>query len=188
MAAPLMDQLARLAGYPSYETYLTSEHWLEFRQQHLQKTCFCCKGTHWKMCLHHLTYERLNCEKPSDVVTLCEPCHEEVHAICKRGTALANAHIKLANLNGNLVKVEHVEKANWVPLHGLKEFTERFDRVFEKLTKLGWIADQTGTPSGKAKRLEVVKQEQGLLLWNKSAYIAEIKAARTKKKKRRIKT
>lgn len=29
--------------------------------------------------LHHKTYKRLGCERPEDVVLICERCHSRVH-------------------------------------------------------------------------------------------------------------
>lgn len=66
-----------------YTKYLQSRHWQAFRLKalrHYGKKCHLC-GTKEVpyFHVHHLTYERVGEEKLSDVVVLCEECHNEVH-------------------------------------------------------------------------------------------------------------
>ncbi|MCK9327351.1 MAG: HNH endonuclease [Bacteroidales bacterium] len=66
-----------------YAKYLQSRHWQAFRLKalkHYGKKCHLCgiKEVPY-FHVHHLTYERLGKEKLSDVVVLCEECHNEVH-------------------------------------------------------------------------------------------------------------
>jgi Asp-tRNA(Asn)/Glu-tRNA(Gln) amidotransferase C subunit len=66
-----------------YAEYLQSRQWKAFRLKAIRyhgKSCMMCgiKEVPY-FHVHHLTYERLGCEKIKDVVVLCEVCHNEVH-------------------------------------------------------------------------------------------------------------
>lgn len=65
----------------NYEEYLKTDHWKNFRQKALQyhgnKCCKC--GTLKHLQVHHLTYERRGCELLSDVIVVCEKCHQRIH-------------------------------------------------------------------------------------------------------------
>lgn len=66
-----------------YSEYLKTKHWKSFRLKALKhhgKVCMMCgiKEVPY-FHVHHLTYERLGCEKFKDVVVLCEECHNQVH-------------------------------------------------------------------------------------------------------------
>lgn len=48
------------------------------------KVCRACfEDTPWKLVIHHLTYVRAGNELLSDVVLLCESCHNNLHSLCK---------------------------------------------------------------------------------------------------------
>lgn len=63
-----------------YEYVLASDRWARFRERLL-----CARGRRCERCqvsqtqrdleLHHLTYERLGCERDDDVQVLCVVCH-----------------------------------------------------------------------------------------------------------------
>ena len=60
-----------------YREYIHSEAWRRRRLVKLEAAkhrCECC-GERGKLTVHHLTYERLGCEYPSDLIVLCKPCH-----------------------------------------------------------------------------------------------------------------
>lgn len=75
----------------SYSDYLASEHWRQFRAEYYHSAtcqnikarfgeyrcefCFTCGPLN----LHHMTYERLGKELPSDVVLVCSSCHLAIH-------------------------------------------------------------------------------------------------------------
>ena len=67
----------------TYSEYLETEHWKRFRSKFLRKKrhkiCFICGDTPKSIHLHHKTYKRLGNERISDVVALCQLCHEEIH-------------------------------------------------------------------------------------------------------------
>lgn len=82
--------LSRL-GYDSYHDYLQSSHWLEKRKyffEHSQRIiamrrnggvcCEFCK-LKTKVNLHHKTYERLGNERTTDLIILCDDCHNTIH-------------------------------------------------------------------------------------------------------------
>lgn len=65
-----------------YAAYLLSEIWKEKRERVLifwdHKCALCYSGT--KLQVHHRTYERLGREKITDLLPLCENCHQYFHA------------------------------------------------------------------------------------------------------------
>lgn len=88
-------------GFKSYNDYLTSDRWQEFRRLFFSEdrrvadmvrkygfpVCqFCRKGKR-KLVLHHRTYKRLGDERFDDVSLLCDACHGEVHKV--KGWSLA---------------------------------------------------------------------------------------------------
>src|SRR5437867_3194723 len=78
----------------NYTEYLQSETWkhrratffqrsdrvLRMRRQYGQIVCEFCKSDK-KFNLHHKTYERLGHERSTDLIILCDNCHDTVHAI-----------------------------------------------------------------------------------------------------------
>lgn len=65
----------------SYAEYLKTDHWLDFRDAMLHgKDCRCqhCETTEGLQ-IHHLTYDYLGRERPSDVLVLCGDCHRTWH-------------------------------------------------------------------------------------------------------------
>ena len=77
---------------PEYQRYLLSPTWRAFREEMLWARDFTCErcGTRCppkkladgkRLEVHHLTYERLGFELPSDVQVLCSVCHSETHGI-----------------------------------------------------------------------------------------------------------
>lgn len=72
-----------------YLAYLKSPRWQQMRRtlaRSASAQCFCCERiprSGWSLDLHHLTYERLGNELPTDVVPLCRSCHDIVHEMQK---------------------------------------------------------------------------------------------------------
>ena len=66
-----------------YEKYLNSKHWRDLRKNIAYKQsnrCQICyklikKGYH----IHHLTYDNIGNEKDTDLMFLCENCHNKIH-------------------------------------------------------------------------------------------------------------
>lgn len=67
----------------SYNQYISkSENWKSFRQSIIDtrgRKCEKCGETKGAIDCHHLTYERLFNEIPSDVMLLCRSCHKKEH-------------------------------------------------------------------------------------------------------------
>ena len=94
----VLDEKARAIGYQSYDHYLKSSlYWHAFRQRRIGNICSCCyEARPYNLVLHHVSYQRLGEERPSDVVTLCRWCHEKVHQMIHDGDAnFADAHVSL---------------------------------------------------------------------------------------------
>lgn len=61
--------------------YMITEQWKQLKLERLriaQNKCESCGSTH-NLHLHHITYERLTQELISDLVILCEECHQRQH-------------------------------------------------------------------------------------------------------------
>ena len=78
---PLPPHVKKLRAM-SYVDYLRSKHWRETSRQRMKLdnwTCQLCLTRGGKLNVHHKTYERRGYEKMSDLITLCETCHERHH-------------------------------------------------------------------------------------------------------------
>lgn len=64
-----------------YNGYLDSPLWRERRRLIMQRArgrCEVC-GRHAAYAIHHLTYVRAGRELPSDLVAVCDRCHDDYH-------------------------------------------------------------------------------------------------------------
>lgn len=66
-----------------YSVYIKSRQWQEKRDARLRLDRYRCQmcGTAKNLNVHHITYERLGNEDMSDLVTLCQNCHEQAHKV-----------------------------------------------------------------------------------------------------------
>lgn len=65
-----------------YAKYLDSDWWQNLRRLAIERAdahCAIC-GSEENLNAHHNTYERLGHERLSDLVVLCQECHELYHA------------------------------------------------------------------------------------------------------------
>jgi 5-methylcytosine-specific restriction endonuclease McrA len=65
----------------SYEKYIHSTQWKLMREWlfHFRgKKCEQCNKTN-NLNVHHLTYDHLYHEKPTDLIILCRECHKKAH-------------------------------------------------------------------------------------------------------------
>jgi 5-methylcytosine-specific restriction endonuclease McrA len=74
------EQFSRVIDY---DAYIKSQRWANFRKawfncSGLPAVCVGCSAVS-TLELHHVTYERLGCERMNDVVPLCKRCHKEFH-------------------------------------------------------------------------------------------------------------
>lgn len=64
-----------------YPKYLETPEW-RLRSTQIKASsglrCAAC-GSETRLQVHHLTYDRRGYERPSDLLTLCRPCHKLVH-------------------------------------------------------------------------------------------------------------
>jgi hypothetical protein len=62
----------------SYQDYLRSPEWAATRAEAIERgggKCAVCSSTD-ELQVHHNTYDRLGYEDPTDLVVLCDQCHE----------------------------------------------------------------------------------------------------------------
>lgn len=71
----------RKAWWAWYNAYLQSPAWRQRRAEVLQRDHYTCQQCHHARArhVHHLTYDRVGNEHPSDLLSLCEPCHQAIH-------------------------------------------------------------------------------------------------------------
>jgi len=74
-------------GYADYSAYLRSGAWRERKADYWAsdqpQDCICGKTDGLQ--LHHLTYERVGDEPPTDLTPLCPNCHAMIHTLERRG-------------------------------------------------------------------------------------------------------
>jgi hypothetical protein len=70
-----------LSHSAAYEWYLASPSWQERREWILKRANYICEKCKKRPAtqVHHLTYDRIFNELPTDLVTLCKQCHAEIH-------------------------------------------------------------------------------------------------------------
>lgn len=73
---------SRAAFFLQYDTYLKSDAWAAKRKLVLARCCDRCEGCGSAAAteVHHLTYDHVYAEFLFELVGLCKPCHERVHA------------------------------------------------------------------------------------------------------------
>jgi hypothetical protein len=66
-----------------YNAYLKTDWWQYVRRRCMERSyraCECCEGIPNRAYeVHHLTYDRLGAELPTDVVAVCRACHAKFH-------------------------------------------------------------------------------------------------------------
>lgn len=66
-----------------YDEYLKTKHWRKLRlniaYKHNNRCQMCCKLIKSGYHIHHLTYKNIGNEKDSDLMFLCESCHNKIH-------------------------------------------------------------------------------------------------------------
>lgn len=67
-------------GFPNYRSYLASGHWRALRAAYRSRFGDRCQECGLQPVeLHHRTYKRLGKEPLSDLIALCDGCHEAAH-------------------------------------------------------------------------------------------------------------
>lgn len=74
------EKIKYLKSLP-YIEYLQTDHWKELRKKQLYKSNYKCQvcNKSGELNVHHRTYERRGEEAYSDLITLCEDCHNLFH-------------------------------------------------------------------------------------------------------------
>ena len=69
-----------------YHKYLLSKKWKLFRQKALDFYGHCCGrcGNKYNIEIHHKTYRNIFNETLSDVIPLCDKCHNHAHILKRR--------------------------------------------------------------------------------------------------------
>ena len=64
-----------------YSEYLQTDHWQSIRKQALKRARFKCAlcSSDGVLHVHHKNYDHLGEEMSSDLIVLCQPCHEKFH-------------------------------------------------------------------------------------------------------------
>lgn len=77
------EWVAPQTWWRNYQIYLESDHWKAFRAKILNERKHCCENckSSERLQIHHITYERLGAELPTDVAVLCKPCHKRTHRL-----------------------------------------------------------------------------------------------------------
>jgi hypothetical protein len=66
------------------QAYYKTQHWQTTREKRVASDFFRCVlcGSVEDIVCHHITYKRLFMEYMSDLMTVCDSCHEEIHESC----------------------------------------------------------------------------------------------------------
>lgn len=66
-----------------YAEYLASDDWYQRAKEAKERAGWRCAVCNSKSPVeaHHRTYQRLGCERNSDIVVLCRRCHKLFHAV-----------------------------------------------------------------------------------------------------------
>ena len=81
-----------------YADYLRTAHWQRVRELAVEQAghaCDLCARTN-QLEVHHRTYERLGFERQSDLIVLCDDCHEDFHRSLTLRAIRATEHAPLA--------------------------------------------------------------------------------------------
>lgn len=64
------------------DTYLRSVKWKQIRTDFLRRVGWNCERCYVRraVIVHHLDYSRVGREQPEDLMALCGPCHDAMHA------------------------------------------------------------------------------------------------------------
>jgi len=81
-AEKVRSTFSRDSWLASYGPYLASPEWRVKRQRVLQRAGGSCEGCGERppTQVHHLSYEHVGKEFLFELVALCDPCHERIHA------------------------------------------------------------------------------------------------------------
>lgn len=102
-----LEQILETAGFKSLEEYHKSPCWDAFKIGYFSRHPKVCviTGVSIDIDLHHITYERLGCEKDEDVMPVSHLIHELLHRLVKNHRVpLDQAHLVLKDVMATCVK------------------------------------------------------------------------------------
>jgi hypothetical protein len=154
-----LNRAARAMGHASYAAYLRSDHWQQFTAAVRQRNCYCCAKKGRRLAIHHLTYIRLGCELPKDVITVCCYCHERIHDLVRAGIDMDQAHYRVrSEMGGKRNRKRRRDNGQrWANLSDLVSWRrgETLEGVREHLTRKGLL--EGGRPSREAVDVGMAK-------------------------------
>lgn len=177
-----MDYKAKQIGYDSYAKYLKSKHWQVQIESHRRGACFCCFGTD-SLQLHHIDYERLGKELATDLVTVCDSCHQAIHGIVRSNrSGLASAHFTLREMiskgSGKARRKQDRWVTNWRQL-----VNKAKKQTITELERFLVSKGLASTDNGHLEATELAfalrftqRSHDDKLLWNLDKYIGMMKA------------
>ena len=173
------DYLARKIGFETYAQYLRSEHWKLFSEAIKQQTpqCYCCRF-HNKLQVHHINYERLGGEWPSDVIVVCDKCHKTIHELGGK-----DAHIILKKKSPGKKQKQKSKPKKWV-----KNWRQLVNQsTHQTITQLQQFLQHKGllneiSATSKAFKLGFSKTQEDKTVWNLKKYIQMMQADKKLKK------
>lgn len=120
-----------------YVEYLRSPAWRQLRQRALEAAgyrCQRCGISKWSSVLevHHLTYDRFKRERLSDLMVLCERCHQKADEERRVQVKIKNARaLENARLDGWACKVYGDDWRDWCDTEAVVEHYERWRGQWE---------------------------------------------------------
>lgn len=119
-----------------YKEYIVSSSWKQKRWVAIQRANNRCQrcGKSIKevpLQVHHLTYDRLGCERDEDLLVVCAPCHEKEDE--KRRIAVekrSENRLYDARMDGWAKKVYGPDWQDWA---NYEEVEERFEQFLERV-------------------------------------------------------
>lgn len=124
----------------NYYAYVKNEAWQAKRLSTFRRDGFRCVicGESKNLNCHHITYENLGVEENSDLVTLCEICHEKVHSGNSVERLLNDRRLDLADIERAL-KAKEQELRERNQRYQIEKYFENYDqmRMFAAAILLG---------------------------------------------------
>lgn len=114
MGLPVHERALLVAGLirlhlSSYAAYRSTAHWRRMIKRYRKKACEKCGGS-YRLCLHHITYERLGRERSDDLCTLCSRCHTALHGKAVAKGDLHPGDLLRGTINLNAFKAQSAPK------------------------------------------------------------------------------
>ena len=114
--------------YATYKGYMASKKWKESKARYwasrCPKTCYGCgiSGTiHAPLDLHHRTYRRMwGKEHLTDLVPVCRPCHDRVHAFIKKALGRGAQLEGVLNRAAYYIRQQNKRTSDWTDCYDLK--------------------------------------------------------------------